>query len=140
LAFGDITLISLMRYKILILDPRKGDTLDGWTRARHEVWRRLEDALNELAADGWALRSPPVRSSTDDSEHEHLVILEHPTCDRDEDFRQQAARQQRRVTQAKARLDAGSASPMDAVTLRQDVEEQERRLKAIESERDGGAP
>ncbi len=129
-----------MRYKILILDPRKGDTLDGWTRAGHEVWRRLEAALNELAADGWQLRNPPLRSSTDGSEHEHLVILEHSTCDRAEDFRQQVARQQRRVLQAKVRLDAGSASPMDSVTLRQDAEEQERRLKAIEDERDSGTP
>jgi len=129
-----------MRYKILILDPRKGDSLAGWTRADHEVWPRLEDALNELASDGWQLRSPPLRSSTDDSEHEHLVILEHPTCDRDEDFRQQVVRQQRRVASARARLDSGAASPMETVTLRQDFEEQERRIKAIESERDSGAP
>ena len=54
-----------MRYKILILDPRKGDSLRGWTRTKREVWPRLEEALNDLAADGSHIQCPPLRSSTD---------------------------------------------------------------------------
>lgn len=130
-----------MRYRILILDPRKRDSLQGFTRTRHEFWPRLEEALNDLAADGWQIRCPPLRSSTDDGDCEHIMILEHPACDRDEDYRQQVKRQEGRLVHAKKRLESANATtPMEAVTLRQEVEERGKKLKAIEADRDSGTP
>lgn len=50
-----------MHYKILILNPRKGDSLEGWTRAKHEVWQRLEEALL-IGFLSFALASLPLRA------------------------------------------------------------------------------
>ena len=130
-----------MRYKLLILEPRNGESLQDWTRTRREVWPRLDDALNDLAADGWQIRCPRLRSSTDDRDCEHIMILEHPACDRDEDYRQQVKRQEGRLDRAKRRLEsAADATPMEAVALRQDFEEQGKKLKAIEADWDSGSP
>jgi len=101
----------------------------------------LEEALNDLAADGWRVRCPPLRSSTDDGDCEHITVLEHPACDRDEDYRQQVKRQEGRLTRAECRLEsAANATPMEAVNLPQDVEEQEEKPNAIRLDRDSGTP
>jgi len=69
-----------------------------------------------------------------------MMILEHPTCDREEDYRQQVKRQQGRLARAKKRLESASAStPTEAVIVRQETEELEKNLKAIEGDRDSGS-
>jgi hypothetical protein len=68
------------------------------------------------------------------------MILEHPTCDRDEDDRQQVKRQQGRLARAKKRLESANApTPVKVVTLRQEAEEHEKKLKVIEAYRDSGS-
>ena len=105
-----------------------------WARSTNESWPRLEDALNDLAADGWEIQCPPIKSSTDDRDSEHMLILRHSTCDQAEDYSQQINRQERRLSLARKRLEEHSGSDISRVTVRQEVEDHEKRLEKMRSE------
>ena len=123
-----------MRYKILTLEPRKGENLTLWACSANESWPRLEDALNALAADGWEIECPPVKSSTNDRGSEHIIILRHSTCDAAADYRQQIKRQENRLSLVTRQLEQHIGSDIEKVTIRQEMDDQVKKLKKMQLE------